>query len=419
MKKLATLLMFALIVLSCNNDDDDDDILTPVCDIVTNVSSNTITDNSATIIWAASTFFADYTLEYGVSGFTLGSGTIVLESDLEADLTGLQANTTYDVYIQTICSANNLSLYTDAHSFTTLAPNVTAEFTPTLSELNLFTGDLNELKLSPYAFEYNLSTPLFTDYSHKQRVIALPGNMSMQYAGDGLPIFPDNTVIAKTFFYNLNERDLDLGRQIIETRVLIKVNGNWETGNYKWNEAQTDAVLHPEGSELPISWIDNGGTTNNITYKIPSDTDCFTCHQSYDDLMPIGPKLRTMNFDIDGVNQLQQFIDNSQLSGLANVANVRSLPNWEDNSESLSNRARAYFDVNCAHCHIPGGQCEDQTTLNFAYETLLEDTDITNQIETIEFRISDYNAGISMPFIGTTILHTEGVALIQSYLDTL
>ena len=82
-------------------------------------------------------------------------------------------------------------------------PLVVAEFRPNLSELNLFLGDLSDLNISSRAFEYNLNTPLFSDYAHKQRLIALPQNTTMQYNGDGLPVFPDNTVIAKTFYYNI------------------------------------------------------------------------------------------------------------------------------------------------------------------------------------------------------------------------
>ena len=109
------------------------------------------------------------------------------------------ANTTYDVYIQTSCGPNNLSLYSNVYSFTTSVPNVAAEFKTNLSELNLFSGNLNELIITSKAFEYDLNTRLFSDYAHKQRLIALPEGTSMAYDGDGLPIFPDNTVIAKTF----------------------------------------------------------------------------------------------------------------------------------------------------------------------------------------------------------------------------
>lgn len=416
MKKIYILLVTAFLIFSCNNDADD---LIPVCNVATNVSSNSITANSAMITWNSDNASASYTLEYGVSGFVLGSGTTLSESDTTSELTGLESSTTYDVYIKTLCSSDNTSLQTNVYSFTTLVPDVVAEFKPNLSELNLFSGNLNELNISSKAFEYNLNTTLFSDYAHKQRIIALPEGTTMEFDGDGLPIFPDNTVIAKTFYYNLDERDLSLGRLIIETRILIKINGVWETGDYKWNEAQTEAIIDLEGSTLPVSWIDNAGTTNSTNYKIPSNTDCFTCHSNNDNIIPIGPKLRSMNFEINGVNQLQQFINNQQLTGIASSSSVRSLPNWEDTSLDLETRARAYMDINCAHCHIPGGTCADQSTLNFALETPLEDTNILEQTSLIDYRISFYLDGISMPFIGTTMMHTEGVQLIQDYLNTL
>ncbi|MTE28046.1 hypothetical protein F1003_13980 [Winogradskyella sp. ZXX205] len=298
-------------------------------------------------------------------------------------------------------------------------PLVVAEFRPNLSELNLFVGNLSDLNASSRTFQYDLNTTLFSDYSHKQRLIALPENTSMTYNGDGLPIFPDNTVIAKTFYYNIDERNLSLGKQIIETRILIKVNGEWQTGNYKWNAEQTEATLDLSGSTVPIAWIDNDGETNTVNYKIPSNTDCFTCHHSYDDITPIGPKLRNLNFTINGNNQIDDFINSQNLIGLSSSSEVSAIVNWKDTSASLESRARSYFDVNCAHCHIPGGQCELESTLNLAFETSLEDSNIVTRKFSISYRISDYLEGVSMPLIGTTMVHTEGVDLIQDYLDTL
>ncbi|MFK7832801.1 MAG: hypothetical protein AB8B52_05975 [Winogradskyella sp.] len=415
LKRIVLLSLLVSLVFSCDKDDE----LIPVCATVTNITSNSITNTSAVITWEMAVSSATYTLEYGVSGFTLGSGTRISITDATAQLTNLQGSTTYDVYIQTDCSLNNSSDVTNPFSFTTEIDAVVAELRPTLSEINLFVGNLKDLQITPYGFEYKLSTPLFTDYAHKQRTIALPEGTSMEFDGDGLPIFPENTVIAKTFFYNFDERDLSLGRQIIETRLLILINGTWETGDYKWNESQTEAVLDLEGSTLPITWVDAEGISNSITYKIPSNTDCFTCHSNNNVMRPIGPKLRTMNFDINGVNQLEQFIANQHLTGLASSSFVRNLPNWEDTSLPLEMRARAYMDINCAHCHITGGTCDDESTLNFAFETTLEDTNIASQTFLMDYRINALEDGIRMPFIGTSILHTEGVALINEYLATL
>lgn len=58
---------------------------------------------------------------------------------------------------------------------------IIAEFRPNLSELNSYIGDLKGLQISSNAFQYSPSTPPFTDYSQKQRIIALPGNTKMQF----------------------------------------------------------------------------------------------------------------------------------------------------------------------------------------------------------------------------------------------
>lgn len=415
LKKTCLLILCISFIFSCSNDDD----LIAACDSVTNVSSNSITNTSATITWEASNTSGLYTLEYGVSGFALGSGTTVSESDLDAELIELEANTTYDVYIQTICSSSNVSMYTDVHSFTTLAPDVVPEFLTNLSDLNLFVGDLEDLQITPYGFEYDLNTRLFSDYAHKQRFIVLPEGEKLTYDGEDLPLFPDNTLIAKTFFYNNNETDLSQGKNIIETRILIKIDGLWESGDYRWNDDQTDAVLDLDGGIVPVTWIDADGESNSIDYEIPSDTDCLTCHSTYSAKTPIGPKMRTLNFNVNGTNQLQQLIDNNLLEGLSDPATVSVLPNWEDDSFNREERARAYFDVNCAHCHIEGGFCEEQSTLRLSFETAFDETNILQRKNSILARIQSTIPEYGMPYIGTTILHDEGVEFLMIYLESL
>ncbi len=415
MKKLTFLILTFFVVLSCNNDDD----TVAACLEITNVTANNITTSSATINWTDPNEGSSYVIEYGVSGFVLGSGSTVDVTTTSTTLSSLEAETTYDVYIMAICSTNNTSLYSEVLSFTTETLPVVPEFRPNLSELNLFSGNLGDLNISSKAFKYELNTPLFTDYAHKQRLIALPENTTLQYDGDGLPIFPDNTVIAKTFYYNVDERDLSLGRIIIETRVLIKINGLWETGDYKWNAAQNEATLDLNGSIVPVTWIDVEGATNSSNYKIPSNTDCFTCHNTFDVTTPIGPKLRNMNFVVNGVNQLDDFINNQHLTGVSGSSEVSSTINWQDASVPLEDRARSYLDINCAHCHIEGGNCGNQSILRLAYETSLNDSKIAERKVSISLRISEYNEGFSMPYIGTTMIHSEGVELIRDYLDTL
>ncbi|WP_417289845.1 fibronectin type III domain-containing protein [Corallibacter sp.] len=417
MKKILFPIVLLLLIISCSKDDEGGIITIPTCNTPENIQVSDITSDSAIISWEATNTSASYTIEYGVSGFSQGNGTSITNSNTTITLENLASNTSYDVYIQSVCSPTNVSVFSDVTSFTTIAPLVATDFLPNLSDFNLFAGDLENLTPSVYAFEYELNTPLFTDYAHKQRLIVLPPGTSMTYVNDGLPDFPDNTLISKTFYYNNDERDTSLGKKIIETRILIKKNGTWEFGNYIWNDSQTEATLDSSGNggTSTFSYIDNSGSTQNLNYEIPTSTQCLQCHNSNDVATPIGPKLRTMNMS----NQLQNMIDQNLLTNLSNPSTVSVLPNWEDTSYSLEERARAYFDVNCAHCHSPGGDCYPESNLDFRYETSLRDSNITEHGPSIKTRTQSLIQDYSMPLIGTTILHPEGYTLIEDYIDTL
>ena len=414
MKNLLYTLLVAFLLVSCFNDPDDEFV--EQCATPTNLQVADINIESASISWEDEDNVASYTIEYGISGFVLGTGTILTSTDTSLSLSGLMANTTYDVYVQTMCSATNISMPSDVSSFTTLPSLVIPQFLTNLSELNLFSGDLNDLSPSIYAFEYNLNSALFTDYAHKQRLIALPPGESMEYVDNGFPNFPDNTLIAKTFFYFNDERDESLGKKIIETRVLIKQSGEWVLGNYTWNDAQTEAVLDDTGSTVAVTFVDKNGANYDVNYEVPSGTDCFTCHNNNNIVTPIGPKLRSMNFN----NQLQDLIASNALTNLTDVTGIAVLPNWEDDTTyTLEQRARAYFDINCAHCHEPGGFCENQSPLDLRYETRFGDTNIFERRFSIRTRTQTTIENYGMPYIGTTILHDEGVALIEEFIDSL
>lgn len=417
MKRLIIALVVSTFFVSCLNDDDD---FIAVCETPTEITASNITDTSISLSWINNNELSEVSIEFGPSGFQAGSGTTVTTTDNSITIENLSPNTVYDYYISAICSANNSSMVSEVNSITTDVSPVVAQFLPTLSQLNLFVGELKDLNLSPKVFKYELNTQLFTDYAHKLRIIGLPAGASLEYQDDGFPIFPTGTLITKTFYYNLDETISNSEKQIIETRVLIKEANEWTIGNYVWNEEQTEAFLDTNTHDVKVDYKNANGDLVSIDYVIPSDTDCRTCHSNSGNVTPIGPKLRTMNFDVDGINQLQKFIDEGHLTNAPTPTSIAALPNWEDvSNHTLEERARAYFDVNCAHCHEPGGFCEDQSTLNLKYETPFNDTNIFERRFSISNRMATYSPGTSMPFIGTTIIHTEGYSLIQEYLDSL
>tara|TARA_R110002124_G_C8974490_1_gene515719 strand:+ start:20944 stop:21942 length:999 start_codon:yes stop_codon:yes gene_type:complete len=301
-------------------------------------------------------------------------------------------------------------------------PVVPLSFETNLSEMGVFTENITSLTPAPGVQLYEINSTLFTDYAAKQRLIRLPENGKMSYAGnDLLPNFPDNTLIAKTFYYNIDDRDPSLGKKIIETRILIKVEGAWKAGNYIWNDMQTEAVYSENGSDVPINYIDLNGDTQNVNYAIPSKQDCFTCHNNFNATLPIGMKLRSMNFvpSYTSENQLDYLTANNFLEGVSSSANISLFPDWTDAATfDILERGRAYIDINCAHCHNPGGAVTN-FALDFRYETQFDDTGIYANRGEIEARVQSTIPTYRMPQLGRTIVHDEAVAMLLEYIEAI
>lgn len=300
------------------------------------------------------------------------------------------------------------------------ADTITAEnivFKAKLSEYNIYTGVAGSLVHQLDYTPYQLATALFSDYSEKQRLIKLPPSTKLMAEGDGLPGFPDGTIIVKTFYYFRNKSDTSLGKKIIETRLLIKSEGKWNAATYLWNTEQTDAVLVSSGVDLPMNWINERGEPMVISYRVPSKKECGTCHQASQQLTPIGPKLRNLNVDMEfngaQINQLDRLVQQGLLEPV-NPAALSRLPDWTNRAYSLEQRARAYLDVNCGHCHNDNGFAK-RSRLTLTFHTSLDNTGISSRKREIDVLMSRG----AMPLIGTTLVHKEGLALVQEFLNTL
>lgn len=60
--------------------------------------------NEVLLDWTVSDTVDNFELEYGTAGFSLGSGISTTTSATSISLTALESNTTYDVYLRTLCS---------------------------------------------------------------------------------------------------------------------------------------------------------------------------------------------------------------------------------------------------------------------------------------------------------------------------
>lgn len=295
----------------------------------------------------------------------------------------------------------------------------TVVFEQNLSAYHLFEGTPADLIPGNEFHLLELSSILFTDYAHKQRLLKVPTGTQMTRLNDGTIEFPDGTILTKTFFYQNDERDPSLGRRIIETRLLVKESGTWNIATYLWNQAQTDATLALDGSDTQVSWISVDGRSQSTLYHVPSQNECITCHQSHSSMTPIGPDLRNLNRMVErngvSLNQLTHL----QAIGVLNnfeLSQVSQIVDYKDASLSLTERGRAYLAMNCAHCHNPNGwDYATERQFDFRYETPLAQTGILYEEDKIIKALIDRE----MPFIGTTMLDQEGVNLVMEYIDSL
>lgn len=310
---------------------------------------------------------------------------------------------------------------------------VAFSFKENLSEYGFFTGVLKELRPAAGILPYDLATPLFTDYAVKDRFIVLPVGKAMQYKDSGAVDFPDSTFIIKNFAYT----DTTGNKVMIETRLLFKdpANGEWTVMNYLWNAAQTEAVRHITGKRIPITLLTDEKKTVSTVYQMPNTNDCKRCHSNSGKLLPIGPKARNLHYN----NQLAQWAAGGMLEGLP--ASVQPFPVWTDSVHyTLQQRARAYLDVNCAHCHTKGGDA-DNTGLFLEYDQqqpnhlglMKQPVSAGNGAGGLDFDVVPGNAaqsilihrmnstepGTAMPELARTLIHKEGVALIAAWVNSL
>ncbi|MBL4708935.1 MAG: T9SS type A sorting domain-containing protein [Flavobacteriales bacterium] len=86
-----------------------DEYIPPPCNVPNSLATTNITDSSATLSWVEAGIATQWEVEYGLTGFTLGTGTNMLVIDTFVNLTGLSFETHYDWYVRSICSRGDTS----------------------------------------------------------------------------------------------------------------------------------------------------------------------------------------------------------------------------------------------------------------------------------------------------------------------
>ena len=229
--------------------------------------------------------------------------------------------------------------------------------------------------------------------------------------------------------------------RLIETRLLIRRANGWTPLTYVWNADQTKAVLKRAGARTQVSFIDTAGEKVAFSYAVPNQNQCKECHQIGRQLVPVGPKARNLNGPhpyADGAeNQLAHWTRTGILRGAPDPASVPATAHWNDASQPLTDRARAYLDANCAHCHNPKAAANN-SGLFLDYEQTDAvargvgrrpvaagrasadlDFDIVParpDLSILVHRMESRDPGVMMPELSRALIDKEGVALIRSYI---
>lgn len=316
-------------------------------------------------------------------------------------------------------------------------------FPKKLSAWRLFAGAPSDLKPNRGVVPYDLNTTLFSDYATKRRYVWMPPGKAAAYRSDDTFDFPKGTILVKTFSYP----DAALGgkERLIETRLLVNGDEGWFPLPYVWNAPQTEATLDMNADGVEVNWKNAAGVKYDIHYAIPNANQCRECHDQHKVTGPIGPKARHLNRDFDYAdgrsNQLVYWTKIGYLKGAPDPARLTRQATWDDpSSGSVEVRARAYLEVNCAHCHSPAGSasntglylsdleadplrlgfCKTPVATGKASSDLLFDTVQGHpEMSILVHRMASEEPKIMMPEIGRTMSHKEGVDLIREWVGSM
>lgn len=312
-----------------------------------------------------------------------------------------------------------------------------------LSTYGFFNGEIKELNPTSEVIFYKPASSLFTDNAFKSRFVFLPEGKKAQIEDDELNL-PLGSVLIKNFYYSADFRNPEGDRKLIETRLMIHEEKGWQAYPYIWNESQTDAILKVVGGEFEVRYVDLQGKDQLINYLVPNKNQCKSCHNKNEVMSPIGFQTKHLNNKLDNgqhnSNQLAYLSELEKLDGFKGASAHPSMIDYDDESQELNDRAMAYLDINCAHCHSAAGPAStsglflthdqrDPMKLGINKAPIAAGSgtgsykfDIVpgkpNESILIH-RMNSTQVGVAMPEIGRTTVDQKGLELIKAWIAEL
>jgi uncharacterized repeat protein (TIGR03806 family) len=336
-----------------------------------------------------------------------------------------------------------------------------------LSDWHVLVSDGQRLTLNAGVLPFELNSALFSDHAHKLRTVWMPPGQAARYHPADAFDFPEGTILSKTFYYPRAEGNalrqtttaepgwpgdgLDLSRvRLVETRLLVRRAAGWVALPYVWNAEQTEATLERTGALKPVELVDDDARRQRFTYVVPDENQCAACHVvdlKHKAFLPLGPKARHLNRALHYAegpeNQLVRWQRAGYLAGLPSPLDTAALPraaDWRDAQAPLDDRARAYLDINCAHCHQAQatasntglrldalapvdrqmGLCKPAVAAGKGTGGRLFGIEPGRPDESImAFRMASSEGGVMMPELGRSSVHEEGLLLVRQWIASL
>lgn len=212
-----------------------------------------------------------------------------------------------------------------------------------LSQTGLFADDPALQQPAAGVSAYDVIAPLWSDGAAKHRFVAAPSPL---HATDDAWVIPVGSYLVKTFYMPRDERDPSAGVLLLETRVLAFTADATLAATYVWNAEQTDAIASGGNLDIDVDRIDASGAPRHQVHHVPGTSQCNSCHAGG----ALG--MRTPQL----YDQLGELV----AAGIVDQAPSGVEPFVDPYGDApLQARAISYLDVNCAHCHRPGGDAEN------------------------------------------------------------